>query len=169
MLQNGPGDLTGERGNLGLEFGARGGQLTGYSLLRRVNGFLGVVAGGAEQLGALVKNGLPGRLLLRVNLGASPFDGLLIGLSFLPGRRLCRLRLGAGAFDATSALGQGALQRPKEIGAKEKIEKKNNDDRGHSGKKQLTELSEDLHRKQTNVSRLPSPGHSPAERGEKHL
>ena len=97
-------------------------------------------------LGALFEDGLTGLFLLEVNFSLGFAQSRVVIFQILPRRRFDGCGFGARAFDFRAALRHGFLNGREESPAHEKIKKENDDDRGHSLKKQVTELAKDFHR-----------------------
>jgi hypothetical protein len=130
--------LGGESGSLPFDFGASNDRFGFDALLGFLNHFLGAGAKGAEELGALVEDGLAGGFLLGIDFGAGFLQSVVIALHFVAGGGLRGGGFGFGAVNAAGALGHGALERSEESGTKEKIKEKNDYDGGQGLEKQLT-------------------------------
>ena len=129
-----------------LDFGARCRQISGNFFFGFVYFVLRAVAHGPEKLCTLIKDGLPGMLLLFINFCQRAFERLIISVQFLPGFGFDLGGFGASAVDQSFSFGHGFQNGIEKCPTHEYEEKKENYYGRHSPEEQFTKLVGDYHR-----------------------
>jgi len=144
-LQDGASDIAAKLGARQLEVRAGGSQFPGNPFFRGANFSGGPPAAFADARQALREHLLPRRLLPGIDFTARFLEGFLVGTDFFLRGGLACFGGALGAEGAFAPLGHHALERFEEVGAKEQIKKKDDQDCGYSLQEQFAKLMNNFH------------------------